>query len=147
MTFLYFVCLLPVSTVWNLIYKMCDPFLGRNFIFQKKDFLHNTFFTQFVLVTLPITILLKILRGRMHPHLKLGGTVRPVPLRLRPWFQKQPLALGPSISEPQGEGLNRRQRFGRIIWHDAAMTLWLAVWDSFSAISEISLSATQYLKV
>src|SRR6218665_517770 len=79
---------------------MCDPFLGRNFIFQKKDFLHNTFFTQFVLVTLPITILLKILRGRMHPHLKLGGTVRPVPLRLRPWFQKQPLALGPSISEP-----------------------------------------------
>src|SRR6218665_1622118 len=38
----------------------------------------------------PTTLLLKILGGTNAwavPHLKFGGTVPPVPLGLRPWFQ------------------------------------------------------------
>ena len=45
----HFVCLLPVSTVWNLIYNTYDPFLHETPLYQNKKFLHHTFFSHFIL--------------------------------------------------------------------------------------------------
>ena len=93
-----FVCLLPVSTVWNLmiyvtvwyiiigLYSIIThvwPFCSRKPLFHKK-FVHLTFFSHF------ITLLLKILGGWMHgpsPHLKFGGSVPQPLLSLRPCTQ------------------------------------------------------------
>jgi len=75
---LYFVCLLSVSTVWNLIYNvgLHDPFLDQ---FQNKNsslrpFLVTSWSSCFA--SHPITVLLKILgdgsMGRPAPQI-LGG--------------------------------------------------------------------------
>src|SRR6218665_837270 len=72
----YFVCLLPVSTVLNRIFYNKKP------LFHNKTLLHNTIFCPFVLAAHPITLLLKILGGRMHgpPHPNFLGVGRsPLP--------------------------------------------------------------------
>src|SRR6218665_1789441 len=46
---LYFICLLPVSTVSLMLCNIYDPFLAEKPLFQNKTFLRYTFFSQFVL--------------------------------------------------------------------------------------------------
>jgi len=63
-----------IFTVFNVVY---DPFFTRKTTISEKNSSITSFF---ILLT---TLLLKILGERMHgpsPHLKLWGTVPPLPL-------------------------------------------------------------------
>ena len=66
---LHFVSLLPVSTVWNVIYNKYDPFFTKNLYFRTKNHLWDLHL---------IAVLLEILGGRehgpSHPHLNFLGT-------------------------------------------------------------------------
>jgi len=82
----YFLMILPLFTVFNLIYNIYGSFLYEKPLFRKKvqKFLHDTFLKlSSYFHTHPITLLLEILGGRMHgpsSHLKfLWGTV-PLPI-------------------------------------------------------------------
>ena len=73
---LLFVCLLPVSTVLNLIYNIYDPFDDQKPLFQNKKFLLEFFFSQFVLYLTSNNSTSRNIGGQMHgpsPYLKFGG--------------------------------------------------------------------------
>jgi len=79
LTFLVIHCTLSLSTVWNLKYHNCSPFLTKTFSFTTQNSSWRPFLVSSYFASHPITVVLEILGGWMAvSHLKFWGTVSPV---------------------------------------------------------------------
>ena len=83
-----------LSTIWNLIYTIQDPFLNEKPLFHNKKFLHLTFLITLYFSRTSLNTTSPNICGTdacaVPPPQILGRTVPQFPLSLRPW----PLAMG-----------------------------------------------------